>query len=125
MVKSEQQRLHIVDLKFEAVVGILKFERESPQNLIVNATMDVDFDKARHIDSDMNRGVDYARMVEFLTTQIQTGGYGLLEELLDTVGRDAFVTFPDLNALELKVEKPDILDSCKAVGASIFLRRER
>lgn len=124
MVKTEQQRLHIVDLSFSAIVGILDHEREAPQNLLVNATMEVDFGKAKNIGSKMDEGLDYAKMAEYLTTRIQAGEFGLLEDLLDTVGRQAFEAFPELISLELRVDKPDILESCKSVGASIILTRE-
>ena len=124
MVNCDQQQLHISNLRFEAIVGILKEERESPQPLIVNANMDVDFNKAHHVAHKMDGGLDYSKMVEFLTTRIKAGEFGLLEDLLDTVGRQAFVTFRDLKVLELRVDKPTIMETCQSVGASILLRRE-
>ncbi len=124
MIKRTRSCLHLVDLEVNCIVGILDEERVRPQRLIFNATLHADFEGVREGQEEVLDGVDYGAFAAFLERGAVEGQFGLLEELLDVLGRASFERFPQLMGLVLKASKPDILANCARVGAEVELWRQ-
>lgn len=96
--------IHIEDLTFDVIIGLLDFERDKPQRVIINL-------EARYDYSD-NQFIDYADMVLLLQNKLKEERYELLENALLGLKDLLYITYPQLKSLHLKISKPDILAGC-------------
>ena len=96
--------IHIENLTFETIIGILDFEREKPQRVIVNLQASYDYNE--------NQFIDYADMVLLIQSDLKNKRYQLLETALTELQALIYTTYPNLQALSLKIAKPDILSNC-------------
>ncbi len=97
-------QIHIDALTFEVIIGLLDFERDRPQRVIIDLKADYDYSNENFI--------DYADMVLLIQEELHEKKYELLEEALLGMKDRLFSTYPQLNTLQLKISKPDILKEC-------------
>jgi len=96
--------IHIEDLTFDVIIGLLDFERDRPQRIIVNLEASYDYCDDAFI--------DYADMVLLIQNELREKRYELLENALLGLKELLTTTYPDLQRLSLKISKPDILPQC-------------
>ncbi len=97
-------QIHIDALTFEVIIGLLDFERDKPQRVIIDLKADYDYSNKNFI--------DYADMVLLIQEELHEKKYELLEEALLGMKDRLSSTYPQLNTLQLKISKPDILKEC-------------
>jgi dihydroneopterin aldolase len=97
-------KIHIEALTFEVIIGLLDFERDRPQRVIVDLEASYDYANENFI--------DYADMVFLIKKELNEKKYELLEEALLGIKERLYSTYPQLKALSLKIAKPDILPEC-------------
>ncbi|WP_295698746.1 dihydroneopterin aldolase [uncultured Helicobacter sp.] len=108
---KESITLYIENLTCEAIIGVLPFERYTPQKLIIEADITYMYSPAQAF-------LDYAHICESIQQYLQNGTYELLESALIDITQKLKTQFPAICTLTLCIKKPNILDSC-IVGASI------
>ena len=96
--------IHIEDLTFEVIIGLLDFERDRPQRVIINLEASYDY-------SD-NAFIDYADMVLLIQNELRGKRYELLENALLGLKEILTTAYPNIQTLSLKISKPDILPEC-------------
>lgn len=96
--------IHIEDLTFDVIIGLLDFERDKPQRVIVNLEASYDYSDDRFI--------DYADMVILIQNKLKEEHYKLLENALLGIKEILYTTYPQLKMLSIKISKPDILPEC-------------
>lgn len=96
--------IHIEELTFDVIIGLLDFERERPQRVIINL-------KASYEYSD-DQFIDYADMVLLIQEKLKTERYELLENALLGLKEILYTTYPNIKNLHIKISKPDILTEC-------------
>ena len=96
--------IHIETLTFDTIIGLLDFERDRPQRVIVDLEASYDYANENFI--------DYADMVMLIQTELNEKKYALLEEALLGIKERLYSTYPQLKMLTLKLAKPDILSEC-------------
>ena len=96
--------IHIEDLTFDVIIGLLDFERDRPQRVIINLQASYDYSDDQFI--------DYADMVLLIEKELKEKRYELLENALLGLKDVLYTTYPNLQALSLKISKPDILSQC-------------
>ena len=96
--------IHVEDLTFDVIIGLLDFERDKPQRVIINLEASYDY-------SD-NKFIDYADMVLLIQNELKEKRYELLENALLGLKEILYRTYPHLKTLSLKISKPDILPEC-------------
>ena len=96
--------IHIEALTFDVIIGLLDYERERPQRVIIDLDASYDY-------SDKNF-IDYADMVFLMQKELKEKRYKLLEEALLGIKNILYSTYPQLKTLSLKIAKPDILSEC-------------
>jgi len=104
-------RIDIEELEFDTIIGILDFERETPQRVILNLYIEYEF-----LDSFIN----YADVSEFLKQDMQKNRYLLIEDALLAISKNLKKNFPLINTLYLKITKPSILPNCKVSVSDIY-----
>lgn len=101
--------LLIEKLELEVIIGILPFEREKSQKIIIDAELEYDY-KGEYL--------SYVKIVDFLSLEFKKNQYGLLEEALQDLSSKLKQNFPSLTKISLSIKKPDILPNC-VVGVKI------
>ena len=96
--------IHIDALQFDVIIGLLDFERERPQRVIIDLEASYDYSNQNF--------VNYADMVILIQQDLKEKRYELLEESLLGLKNILFTTYPQLKTLKLKIAKPDILTEC-------------
>jgi len=96
--------IHIEALTFDVIIGLLDFERDKPQKVIIDLEANYDYADDEFI--------DYADMVVLIQNELKDKRYTLLENALLGVKSVLYTTYPQLKTLTLKISKPDILPHC-------------
>jgi len=96
--------IHIEALTFDTIIGLLDFERERAQRVIVDLEASYDYSRKDF--------VDYAVIAVLTENTLRTNKYTLLEDALLGLKKEIYTTYPQLNTLKLKISKPDILPHC-------------
>ncbi|MDY0122186.1 MAG: dihydroneopterin aldolase [Sulfurimonas sp.] len=101
--------IHIEDLRFQAILGILDFERVKAQDVIVDLLIDYTFS---------SEFIDYAEVAQIVKSEMQDQKFLLIEDALLFFQNHLKQKFPQINTLHLKITKPSIMPDCK-VSVSI------
>jgi len=96
--------IRIERLEFDAIIGVLDFERERTQRVRLDITATYDYQPPDYL--------DYAQMVSVAREHIITRKYELLEEALEGLRETLIQTFPAIETLHITIAKPDILPDC-------------
>ncbi len=104
--------IHIEELTFECIIGILDFERLSPQKVIIDAQIDYDYSTEKFI--------NYADVISLLQKEMINNKYELLETALNDLGQKILVTYPKVKNLKLKITKPNIISNANVSLSKIF-----
>ena len=96
--------IHIEALSFDVIIGLLDFERDKPQRVIIDLKASYTYESKNFI--------DYADMVLLIKNELKEKRYALLEDALLGVKSVLYTTYPQLKSLTLKIAKPDILPEC-------------
>ncbi len=96
--------IHIDALTFEVIIGLLDFERERPQRVIVDLEASYDYADAYF--------VNYADIAAEIQSELKEKKYELLEEALLGIKNRLHRNYPKIKHLQVKISKPDILSEC-------------
>ena len=103
--------IYIEDLKFQAIIGILDFERVTPQDIIINLTIEYSYK------SDF---INYAEIVEVLKADMIKSKFLLIEDALNHFSKKLKLEFSSIDELYIKITKPSILLDCVVSVASTY-----
>ena len=96
--------IHIEALTFDVIIGLLDFERDRPQRVII------DLEASYEYKDDVF--IDYAELVTEIKEELKVKRYKLLENALLGLKELLYTNYPQLQTLSLKISKPDILPEC-------------
>lgn len=96
--------IHIEALTFDVIIGLLDFERDRPQRVIIDLEASYDYKDDVFI--------DYADLVMKIKNELKVKRYELLENALLGLKELLCTTYPQIQTLVLKISKPDILSEC-------------
>ncbi len=96
--------IHIKSLTFDVIIGLLDFEREKPQKVIIDLEASYLYNNEKFI--------DYSDIVYLIQKDLKDKRYELLEETLLGLKELLHITYPQLTTLTLKITKPEIIKEC-------------
>jgi len=96
-------KIHIEDLKFQCIIGILDFERVKEQDVIVNFECDYEF---------KNEYINYANIVDLIKKTMIISKFKLIEDAILSLKSEILKEFPLINSYTIKISKPSILAEC-------------
>ena len=96
--------IEIKDLTFKCIIGLLDFERTNEQRVIVNLKLNYVYKKDNYI--------NYVTICEIIKKTLIDEKFELLEDALLCVKENIFKEYQEIEHLELKISKPDILKDC-------------
>jgi dihydroneopterin aldolase len=102
--------IHIEDLRFKCIIGLLEFERHTPQEVIVTLELDYDYTDAF---------INYADLAKLIETHLQEKKYELLETALSDLFEIISTQYSLITRLFLKISKPDILPNCRVSVSNV------
>ncbi|WNE32499.1 FolB domain-containing protein [Helicobacter pylori] len=111
-----QQGVHIHNLVFEAILGILEFERLKPQKISVNLDL-------FYTQLPSKAYLDYIKIQELIQKMIQENQYLLIEDALKDLSHALKTRYSAISELYLKISKLEISPNSQ-VGASVKIRYE-
>ena len=96
--------IHIEDLKFQCIIGILDFERVTPQDVIINIEIEYLYE---------DNFINYAEIVQLIKEIMIKSEFLLIEEALDSLNLKLIKEFSSIKSMYIKITKPSILPECK------------
>jgi len=120
---ADCRRVFLRGLSVDANIGIHDAEKYGPQRVIVDVDLYVDLARTTPIADRIAEVFDYDRIRQVVTERVGRGHINLQETLCDDVAR-ALLAFPEVRAVRVSTEKPDIYADCDAVGVEVFHLRE-
>ena len=96
--------INIDALLFECIIGILDFERHTPQKVMIDAEISYRY---------KNEFIDYAKVAEHIKISMKKHQFKLIEEALISLQNSLKHDFPQIMSLSLTISKPDILPDCR------------
>ena len=118
---SVKRSVFIKDFIIQEIIGIHEHEKLKKQKIKFNIVIDVDQSTVPN-EEEIKSIVDYEKITNKLENLVKSKKYNFLESLAE----DSFVEiFEDkrINAVTIKVEKPDAIKSAKSVGVEVFKNR--
>ncbi len=96
--------IHIEALSIDVIIGLLDYERDRPQRVIIDLQASYQYNN--------NCFIDYADMVLLIQQKLKNERYELLENALLGLKKSICTAYPQIKTLYLKIAKPDILPEC-------------
>ncbi|GAA8290248.1 dihydroneopterin aldolase [Helicobacter pylori] len=106
-----QQGIHIHNLVFETILGILEFERLKPQKISVD--LDLFYTQLPN-----KAYLDYMEIQEIIQKMMQEKQYLLIEDALKDLSHALKTRYSEISELYLKISKLEISPNSQ-VGASV------
>ncbi|WP_187929995.1 FolB domain-containing protein [Helicobacter pylori] len=106
-----KQGVHIHNLVFEAILGILEFERLKPQKVSVNLDL-------FYTQLPSKAYLDYMEIQEIIQNTMREKQYFLIEDALKDLSQILKTRYKEITELYLKISKLEISPNSQ-VGASV------
>ena len=114
---GKNYRIFIRDLEMIASVGVHAFEKVRPQRIRVSIDLSVGPRPADATDT-VDSVLSYENIVKAVRAIVATGHFHLIETLAERVAAHCLVD-PRVENARVRVEKPDIMPSCRSVGVEV------
>lgn len=101
--ESYNLKIHIENLTFTCIIGILEFERNNAQEVIINVEIKYAYD---------DEFINYAEVADFIRAAMIHQKFLLIEDALQYLSVQLKNKFSKINTLYLKITKPSILPDC-------------
>ncbi|WQV32710.1 FolB domain-containing protein [Helicobacter pylori] len=111
-----KQAVHIHNLVFETILGILEFERLKPQKISVNVDL-------FYTELPNKAYLDYMEIQEIIQNTMREKQYLLIEDALKDLSHVLKTCYSEISELYLKISKLEISPNSQ-VGASVKIRYE-
>jgi 7,8-dihydroneopterin aldolase/epimerase/oxygenase len=119
--ESGRRMVFVRDLEIVVSIGVLAHEKRYEQRvlisveLVVHDAYDGKSDRLEHV-------LDYSRVIDGITLLVQGEHFNLLETMAERVAQHCLAD-PCVESVRVRIEKPDIMPSCRSVGIEIERRR--
>ena len=114
-------KIYIKDLLLRCIIGINPEERDKKQDVIINVTLYADLSAAGESD-DIADTVNYKSLKDAIVELVENSSFFLVEKMAREIA-DICLSFSDVEAAKILVEKPGALRFARSVGVEIFRKR--
>jgi len=112
----------ITDLSARGIIGINDWEREKPQEILINITLYADLRRAGQTD-DISDCVNYRTIAKKSQQRAETAARLTVEALANDIAR-LCLEEPGVQKAVVRVEKPGAVRFCHLVGVEVERTRE-
>jgi len=103
--------IHVEDLKFQCIIGILDFERVTEQDVLLQLKIEYEY---------KDEFINYAEVVQLIKLDMINSKFLLIEDALLSLKIKLKEKFPLISILDLKITKPSILPDCKVSVSNTY-----
>lgn len=112
-----EDRIEIADLLLRGILGVNDWEREKPQDILLNITLFADIRPAAASDS-IDDAVNYRTITKQVIEYVEGSSRFTVEALATDVARICLAD-PRVKRVRVRVEKPGALRFARSVGVEI------
>lgn len=116
-----QRKIFVRELELMAHVGVYEVEHRYEQRLVVSIELDV-ADAYDGTSDRLAEVLDYGAVVASVQRIVEAEHVNLLETLAERIAQ-TWLDDPRVQAVRVRLEKPDILPGCRSVGIEIERKR--
>ena len=117
------RRLFLRNYEININIGVHEFEKRGEQRVVVNVDLFIPLALSTPVEDKLAEVVDYDFIRETIAQRVARGHVHLQETLCDDVAA-ALLEHPDVRAVVVSTEKPDVYPDCDAVGVEVFRIKE-
>lgn len=115
----ECRRLFLRDHVVAVHIGAHAFEKGVTQRLVFNVELFVPYANSTPKDDRLAEVVDYDMVREVIAQRVALGHVELQETLCDDLAAQ-LLAHPQVRAVRLSTQKPDVYPDCAGVGVEVF-----
>ena len=115
-------KIIIKNLLVRGVIGVNDWEREAPQDILVNIEIDTDLNKAGKSD-DLEDTINYRLIAKRIIAHVEASHHFTVESLAADLARICLEE-PGAKNVRVRVEKPGAVRFAKSVGVEIERSRK-
>ena len=115
----ECRRLFLKDHVVQVRIGAHDFEKGVTQRLIFNVELFVPFEGSTPTSDSLSEVVDYDFVRQLIASRVARGHVELQETLCDELVQQ-MLGHPQVRAVRLSTQKPDVYPDCAGVGVEVF-----
>jgi 7,8-dihydroneopterin aldolase/epimerase/oxygenase len=115
----ECRRVFLRDHVVPVQIGAHDFEKGFPQRLVFNVELFVPYANSTPKDDQLAEVVDYDMVREVIARRVGLGHVELQETLCDDLAAQ-LLAHPQVRAVRLSTQKPDVYPDCAGVGVEVF-----
>lgn len=115
-------RIFIEDLLVRGIIGINDWEREKPQDILINIIITADLKRAGETD-DISHSVNYRTIAKKAQSIAETAERLTVEALAEDIANSCLEE-PGVLKVRVKVEKPNAVRFARSVGVEVERNRE-
>jgi dihydroneopterin aldolase len=120
---TDCRRLFLRNYEVRINIGVHDFEKRGEQRVVINVELYVPLTLSTPVADKLSEVVDYDFMRSTIAARVKQGHIHLQETLCDDVAA-ALLAHPDVRAVAVSTEKPDVYPDCDAVGVEVFRIKE-
>jgi dihydroneopterin aldolase len=111
------RHVFVRDLELKALLGIYPEERTTPQRIIINIDLSVS-ESDDPLSEDIAKVVSYELVVKQVERIVGEGHVNLVETLAELIARECLMD-ARVDAVRVRIEKPDVIRNVRSVGVEI------
>ena len=119
---SFKRTVFIKDFVIEEIIGVHEHEKIKKQKIKFNIVLDIDQNTLPD-EQDIKSIVDYEKITNKLESLTKRKKYNFLESLAEDSFKEIFKD-RRINAVTIKIEKPEAIKNAKSVGVEVFKTRK-
>lgn len=120
---ADCRRLFLRNHEVQVRIGVHAFEQLAPQRMLINVDLYVPLAQSTPQADRLDQVVDYDFVRREIATRVAQGHIQLQETLADDIAA-RLLAHPQVRAVRVSTEKPDVYPDCEAVGVEVFRLRE-
>lgn len=113
------RRLFLSNYEVWINIGVHDFEKRGEQRVLINVDLYIPLAYSTPKDDHLHEVVDYDFMRRSIAQRVKQGHIHLQETLCDDVAR-MMLAHPQVKAVRVSTQKPDVYPDCDAVGVEVF-----
>ena len=116
---ADCRRIFLRNYDMSVRIGVLDTEKKGPQRLRVNVDLFISLALTTPLDDELSEVVDYSFIKDALDSLALRGHINLQETFCDEIAH-LLLAHPDVRAVRVSTEKPDIYDNAESIGVEVF-----
>ena len=116
---ADCRRLFLRNYEVMINIGVYEFEKKGEQRVLINVDLYIPLALSTPTQDHLDEVVDYDFMRNTIAARMAQGHVHLQETLCDDVAR-SMLAHPNVRAVRVSTEKPDVYPDCDSVGVEVF-----